>query len=296
MATDPYWQLEKEYSTIADNADLIVKAIQYEQVKRTENGTTVTDSAPCKVHEYRVKRETLSAASPVLRKLLTAGFRETEQTSIELHEDDAAALEIWLKIMHAASPTLEGVTFAYVDTDIKDVWEVLGTAHKYEIDPKDAKAKAWFEKWYAAQMNRPDHRFGYLDFQALIFPCYTFDHAIGFTHATKQLVYRSNGHITERQPTGFRQDNLHLSSNIIRECRIPPMPLAELPTNVVSSFRTAQRRQVPPQDHPTPRALQPNRRPSQACPLPLQALRALRLGAGARQHGRLATGDGVRPH
>lgn len=218
MATDPYWQLEKEYLTIADSHDLTVKAISYAPVQRTENGRTITDSAPSKVHEFRVQRECLSAVSEVLRKLLTAGFREAEKTTVELHEDPPKALQTWFKIAHSTSEKLEGVEFAFFDTSLKDVWEVLSTAHKYGIDPKEPKAKAWFGKWYAAHVNRPDgKKWNYFDFQALIFPCYTFDHAHGFAFATKMLVYRSNGHIMERQPEGFKEDGLHLSGNVIRE-------------------------------------------------------------------------------
>lgn len=217
MATDPYWQLEKEYTTISPDHDLTIKAVEYKEVTRTENDKQVKESAPSKVHEFRVKRDVLCAASPVLRKLLTTGFREAEQTTVELHGDPAKALEVWFKIFHATSDELEDVEFAYLGTDLKDVWEVLATAHKYEIDPKDAKAKAWFDDWYTAQFGREDRRFGFLEFQALVFPCHAFDNARGFTFATKQLVYRANGHITERRPDGFEHDHLHLSSNIIRK-------------------------------------------------------------------------------
>lgn len=41
---------------------------------------------------------------------------------------------------------------------------------------------------------------------------------------TKQLVYRSNGHITERQPDGFSQTDLHLDHIIIREWHPTPSP------------------------------------------------------------------------
>lgn len=221
MATDPYWQLEKEYTTVTDKHDLTVKAIEYKEVTRTENDKQVTDSVPCKVHEFRVKRDALCNASPVLRKLLTTGFREAEQTTVELHGDPAKTLETWFKIFHATSADLEGTDFTYLPTDLKNVWEVLATAHKYEIDPKGAKAKAWFGNWYTAQSDRQDRRFGFLEFQALIFPCHAFDYAPGFTFVTKQLVYRANGHITERRPNGFKHEHLHISSNIIRK-HFPP--------------------------------------------------------------------------
>lgn len=228
MATNAYWQLEKEYTTIAVQHDLTIKAIEYKVVERTEDGKQVKESVPCKVQEFRVKRDALCAASPVLRKLVTTGFREAEQTTVELHGDPAEALETWFKIFHATSPELEGVEFAYLQIDLKSIWDMLATAHKYEIDPKDVKARAWFENWYAAQSEREDRRFGYLDFQALVFPCHAFDYAPGFTFATKQLVYRANGHITERRPDGFEHDHLHISSNIIRKPALPLPPQTPL--------------------------------------------------------------------
>lgn len=150
MATDPYWQLEKEYTTITDSHDLTLKAIAYTEMTRTENDKTITESKPSKVHEFRVNRAVLCAASPVWGKLLAAGFGEPEQTTVELHDDPTKALETWLHVIHAedaSAAALEGAKFGYRDVELKGLWEMLSVAHKYEIDTKEAKAKGWFENW-----------------------------------------------------------------------------------------------------------------------------------------------------
>lgn len=132
--------------------DLTIKAITYSEVKRTENDEVIVESKASKVHEFRVKRNVLCAASPVLRKLLTGGFREAEQTTVELHDDYVQALGLWLRIIHA--PDAAGVDgavdakgFGYRDVELRGVWELLSMMHKYEIDPKEAKTKAWFVNW-----------------------------------------------------------------------------------------------------------------------------------------------------
>lgn len=227
MATDPYWQLSKDYTTITATHDLTIKAIEYEDITRIENDALITTRAPTKVHEFRVQRAILVAASPVLANLLATNG--AEKTTVELHGDSAKALEIWFKILHSSpsSPELEDTEFTHLATSIKDVLDVLATAHKYGLDVKAEKAQIWFAAWFDAQVGREDgKKFGYLDFQALVYPCWAFDYAGGFTFVTKALVYRSNGQIFERQPEGFRDESLHVPGGVVREFLFPlPLPL-----------------------------------------------------------------------
>lgn len=47
MATDSYWQLEKEYYSIATDHDLIVRVIEHNNVTRTDSsGEEVVESLP----------------------------------------------------------------------------------------------------------------------------------------------------------------------------------------------------------------------------------------------------------
>ena len=223
MAADTTWQLEKETYTISLDHDLIVRVFEHATITRTEgtgeSSHTVKESVKIKVHDFKVKRIQVACCSDVFNKLLStdSGFKDATQDYIELHEDSARILELWFKILHAGAdiPTDENAT-------IKDVWEMLAVALKFGINPQScSSAKLWFLYWYHANQKKDDGNFfGYQDYQALLFPCHAFDYAEGFQRVTKYLVFHANGDITERQPDGFRQDNLRLDSNIISKLKI----------------------------------------------------------------------------
>ena len=227
MATDPYWQLEKEYTTLTADHDLTVKAIEYGDVTRTENDKAVTTKAPTKVHEYRLSRETLINASPVFRKLLTnANFRESEQHVVELHEDPPQTLKIWLEIFHKVAPFEELVE----TVNFKGLWDLLATAHKYEIDPKSADSKAWFEAWWKVNVppgGKNGKRLGYVDNQALLLPCWAFDHAKGWQSVTKHRKLTSF-----RVACALHANSTSFSSRLSRQRshhRAPPRRLLPRP-------------------------------------------------------------------
>jgi hypothetical protein len=165
----------------------------------------VKESVPFKVHEFKVKRETLAANS--------AYFKTTVGERVDLHDDEPGAIDVWLKILHGCdvSSTLTSAT------TIKGLWDILATAYRYEFDPKLPGAKAWFREWYDANEHKHGKTFYFEDYQSLLFPCHSFDHAEAFQQATKYLVYRATGHITEKKPEGFTDDHLRLDSNVIRK-------------------------------------------------------------------------------
>ena len=214
MATDTYWQLEKEYYTISPNHDLIIRAIEYVEITRTEgdgaNAHEVKSSVPNKVHEFKVQRDVLVKSSTYFHELLGAngGFKEGD----DLHEDPAGSVELWLKILHGCD-----LQSTYETTTIKGVWEMLATAHKYGLDPKMAAAKTWFESWY--KTHRAKAYFEFHEYRELLFPCHTFDYPAGFKEASKYLSYNAAGHITEKRPDGFYHEHLRLDQNIMRELR-----------------------------------------------------------------------------
>ncbi|KAK4546193.1 hypothetical protein LTR36_002330 [Oleoguttula mirabilis] len=223
MTANTYWQLEKEYYTIATEHDLVIRLIEHENVTRTGGDATVTESKPYKVHEFKVKRDTLSNSGPYFRKLLSDGnFKEAGQDTIDLHEDGSVVgFIVWFKVLHA---TVDDTTY---QASIDDIWNMLATAHKYGFDPRSEAARGWFAKWYDAQQTTRERSFDYKDHAQLLFPCYTFDHAQGFRAATKYLVYRATGHIVERRPPGFAYEHLRLDQNVLREPHLNPI----LPAN-----------------------------------------------------------------
>ncbi|KAK5137621.1 hypothetical protein LTR08_007916 [Meristemomyces frigidus] len=206
------WQLEHEYYTIADPHDLVIRVVEHEDITRTEGNGTITESKACKLHIFKVKRDTLSNSGPYFRKLLTNGnFKEASQDTIDMHEDSVKGLALWFKLLHDKAD--ESTYKAGID----DVWFMLATANKYGFDPGAEVATKWFGKWYEFQTRRQDHSFDYMEHQQLLFPCFTFDHIQGFRAATKYLVYRASGHITEKRPDGFSHDHLHMDPIVLQQ-------------------------------------------------------------------------------
>lgn len=81
---------------------------------------------------------------------------------------------------------------------MRGVWEVLEAAHRRELDPR--LASAWFAGWYAANKDCANWKadeevksFDYEDYQSLLLPCHTFDHASAFAETTKYLAYHARG-------------------------------------------------------------------------------------------------------
>lgn len=57
----------------------------------------------------------------------------------------------------------------------------------------------WFESYKHTKLPRLEDR--QLHFRQILWPCWQYDHAVGFLEATKFVVYHSRGHITEHKPT-----------------------------------------------------------------------------------------------
>ncbi len=51
------------------------------------------------------------------------------------------------------------------------------------------------------------------EMRLLLYPCFIFDHAVGFALLTKNLVYNISNHLTELNPTENR--SLHLDHTVI---------------------------------------------------------------------------------
>ena len=101
MAPDTYWQLERECYTLADPHNLVIRLIEEEVVSRTEGNSIITESKPCKLHSFKVDRDTLSNSGPYFRKLLTSGnFKEASEDTMDIHEDAAQGLILWFKLLH----------------------------------------------------------------------------------------------------------------------------------------------------------------------------------------------------
>ena len=214
MATDSYSHLEKQDYTLAVDYDFTVRVIEYGNVIRTEGdgdaAYNVTVVGPKKVHEFKGKRDILIANSTHMQALLSDnGGANEKRSTTDLDEHSVLGITVWLKLVHGSE-----VKSTYTTMSLRDMWEILATADKYKFNTKIAEAKTWFEGWYTAnQTDKAGKKFDFKDFQMLLLPCYTFDYAAGFAFATRYLVYRATGNITERKPEGF--ENLRLGDSIM---------------------------------------------------------------------------------
>ena len=88
-----------------------------------------------------------------------------------------------------------------------EVWHVIRAGDKYIFNLKDTRP--WFYKWYDRNVKEqePDSEIA----RELAFPCWVFDHAVGFAHVTEWLVYNFPGHITEHNPIGPKYRHNHLA-------------------------------------------------------------------------------------
>jgi hypothetical protein len=167
---------------------------------------------PKTAHEFHVSHTVVSAASVVFEKMLDpdSPFKEATVGSVDLLEDHPGSIEVWFKLLHSVND----LASTYSKTSITGVWEFLDTAHKYAIDPTQDSAKMWFANWYDHQKHQ---EFNYEDYQSLLFPCHTFNHAKGFAAATEYLVYNTDRNITEQKPLGYEHDHLRLDQRVIRK-------------------------------------------------------------------------------
>ena len=205
-------EADKECITIVGDYDLTLRVIEYERVEDADaNGDTQMTRAPSKLYVCTVQRDLLARSSDFFRTLLRdEKFGEAQQTVIDLHQDGlASGIIIWLVLLH------DTVTTDTYQLEIQDVWYMLLAAHKYGLNPKTDRAKAWFSEWYSAYRKHTD--LDYEECQMLLLPCFTFDHAVGFQQATEFLVYHGCRHITEKRPADFPFDHLRLDQSVIRK-------------------------------------------------------------------------------
>ena len=185
--------------------DLAVKIVEYDnRASHPNHGLDEQEPTVCKTEEFQVCRQILVNNSPVFKQLLTSNFAEAKQSTVTLEEDAVDAMEIWFRVMH------DNINANTYDVPLSEMWHLVAAADKYDLNIHDLND--WFAEWYLRNSST-----GW-DTCQLLYPCYRFDHAVGFAKATKILAYNSFGHIVEFNPTEHYQ--LHLPSRIIREFNI----------------------------------------------------------------------------
>lgn len=199
-------------TTIIDaKGDLTVEVIEYNDQVEDGSGNKVV----AQKLQFRVRRGILAMHSTVFAAMLRPShWKEAEKETIELKEDSGASMDIWFRVLHDAE--------LVYDVPLEEMWRLVTACDKYHLNLK--MLKPWFATWYRrhdidqyyqnwkiADMHDSDH----LTPRSLLYPCWIFDHAVGFMRATHFLSYNSIGHITEHNPTIHR--HLHVENRVIRK-------------------------------------------------------------------------------
>ena len=104
--------------------DLIVKVIEPIEDDTVEHGTAADDEGssrvPSRTEDFRVRRDTLSKASAVWRKMLNSDvYVEGRSTFVQFHDSPILSTEILLRALHHAEHP------STYDASIVDVWWIF---------------------------------------------------------------------------------------------------------------------------------------------------------------------------
>ena len=198
-------------TTIIDkDGNLTVEVIEYDHRSQDGHGNPLV----AQKQQFRVRMEVLIEHSMILAAMLRSSLcTKAQKDFITLDDDSVASMDIWFRVLHKHDPNY--------DVPLQEMWLLVATCDKYKSDLN--MLKPWFAGWYQehnieqyyANWNESRYNTVPLTPRSLLYPCWIFDHAIGFMRATRFLCYRSTGHITEFNPTNH--DKLRLESRVIRE-------------------------------------------------------------------------------
>lgn len=174
---------------IVKDSDLMV-----EVTERSDN-----PFVPTRTVSFRVSKDALRRASPVLREMLAGQhWRESFESRLSLGEGSITVSHVWLRIIHEAQLTYK--------MPFHKVWHLIQAVDYYDLNI--GLFKDWFARWYERldlKIRKPSE---------LLYPRWRFDHACGFARWTRTIAYADKGHLTESNPTGFYQ--YHLPARLIR--------------------------------------------------------------------------------
>ncbi|RFU31643.1 hypothetical protein B7463_g4689, partial [Scytalidium lignicola] len=139
----------------------------------------------------KVTRNVLETNSTFFKTMLAGPFKEASQNEIQGKMADSM--------------------YSKDKVDIKQIWIAIQTGRRYLFAIE--KLEPWFDKWLKKNGGPQLSMFRLYELRSLRYPCHEFDCAWGFAAVTKRLAYHFNGHITEFNPTDFR--NLHLPNRLI---------------------------------------------------------------------------------
>ncbi|KAG9521469.1 N-terminal nucleophile aminohydrolase, partial [Aureobasidium melanogenum] len=194
--------------TIVDDHDLILRVTQHTRTqKAAEDGRDKTKA----VVDFQVTRQYLvdNSESDFLKRLLTTRhFAEAGKRIIDLDEQNPLAIEVILCTIYRkdegwrSSALGQEVTARTLKLHWEYLWDVVASTRYFMIE--FFNLDTWFGLWYEKNHTADNSK--------LLYPCYQFNHAVGFLSITKNLVY-NHAHIEE-----YKNENhpdLHVPPRII---------------------------------------------------------------------------------
>lgn len=186
-----------------------------QSVPGTDEPQNIPQSVSDKHATFRVDRTKLVENNEYFRALLGGNWAESSGKRVTLNEDNAKAVEIWLRLFHANLSDLP-----YHSVCVDEVWQVIVVADKYGFDLK--QLEQWYTKWCARKLLKIDTAIVNLCRQLLPL-CFKFNDAAGLREVTKRLVYQCTDKIEELIPVGIHTvHGLHMPPQLIGKY-IPPM-------------------------------------------------------------------------
>ncbi|KAH9216442.1 hypothetical protein DL95DRAFT_445422 [Leptodontidium sp. 2 PMI_412] len=185
---------------IDPKGDLTIKVIEYDVTTRDSNGRHPV----LKTASFKVPRKTVidNNKSQPLKAMLGGEFLEGHRKIATLDEHTIVGVDVWLRCFHAAFDD------ACYSMSIKEVWYALAFANQYLIDP--SQLEGWLDTYWSSVDRK---KLKLQDMRQYLYPAYAFNSAEAFAYLTKSLTCKGADHVTEINPTGYR--NLHLDGNVI---------------------------------------------------------------------------------
>lgn len=195
--------------------------------------------------------------SGYLKALLEESDDKTEITlggNAKLRDEgeNKEATLVWLAHLHDLTQERMGELGLW-HISLLGVWYAIALWELHQGGKVKESLGTWFTNWYETSMAGADMAIQIA--RALAFPCYLFDHAVGYARVTKYLAYEHIGHVKERPPRGFNGGkHLHIGERqFVGEYYVSP------PLFTLTDLRPSQPRPRRPPQHPSQVSLQPCR-------------------------------------
>ncbi|CAA9964096.1 hypothetical protein PTMSG1_07455 [Pyrenophora teres f. maculata] len=167
------------------------------------------------ITDILVASDACKKQSPYLKALTDEEPNRAELTFGGEAKDEGEDKEgtlVWLAHLHGL-PQQRLRELGLFEISLIGVWHAISLWSTRQDNMVKENLGDWFNIWYDTNMAKAELTIPIA--QALAYPCYIFDHAVGYARVTKYLAYEHVGHIKERPPKGFMgPKQLHINEKM----------------------------------------------------------------------------------